>query len=1352
MNSIKEVLLKQVLKRLIVLVAALALVVGVLPTDGAQAAKKKSKTSITVSTQEELVKALKSGKYKKITIKTDAKVSFTLAAKYSNSDLKIVVDAKNATFNSKGTVGSIVVNEAKTVKEYASGNKITVNDEKLTFKAMEGASVEKLKIASETGEVKVVNNGEIGRVDVTGESKVDVEQNGSVGRLYVAAAAEIGVTGTSEEKLAVTVKPEAAGAAVKSEIPVKVNAYADVDLKLEKGAENSAVTLKNEDAGVKLENNTDKKVTVTDSEGEKQTVKKGEDLTSDNYVGKAEETDDGTEGETSGTPSDETKDDKKEDEKKEEDKKEDKEEEKKDDTTSTGGSDAGTSGGGYYYNPPTAEETLIEDLKKAASVAANLTDGLEGVMLTTNVTLTGNITIPANVQLFIGYDGKNATLNADSYTITLKDNAHIIISPGCNLTVASKNMVYDPDNKEDWKEAWLGVEPGGEFKYGGVLFTVDGAEDVDDTYVPLCGISWYSYVEDHWYEDPGDPENPDAPRNSREVWNHFNGVEIQNHGGTITMSGDDGVGFDALPGIFGVDNYILSEPGERERFDNYKNSVSDDDVNLSFLNFRYLGNVQYTEFVTKFNDEEKYKWKISDTDWLNAYLDPNRAEEIEKAHEINNYESLKLEVSDRVVTIKKDSGTGAAAEITGELNIPAGSTLVTEVPLDVSEYGGLLTVMGTFKSLNDTNDGLGVISSVMANPNNKDPHELIKVCGWDGRIILNNGDEYFVKHIFPDEEDKNQNPENYRGWIWDSKCTFAIVAHEGNVIKWEYRSEDVEVTDNDVNFYRLHPIAWKITKNDAKGDEVIPNPFSNGFLEIKTLEQGGKSIEDKSELQCFFEWAEGVTWLYISETFDGDEDAAGISYEGFKKKDLPGGYRNLVYDKFKTSDTSGIELGINGVNKTGNPMGSYELNGVELTLTAPSGNNDTLRLEKGTTLDVTRGATLIVSSVASVSDVQKNNGKSLVLEYDADDDQNGARVSVKRGGSLQIGNIKMTVHATCTNDWDNDPGIALSGEYDADWQFNDAHIRLQIPASVIMTDVNTGETPTVGVLNNWMDENHIFIDFIDPKKIDDAEDGLDYFEVGDDYWFINRASENSGYINTISTAKVPAKGDDGYYEVRNREQLLALYIKSKDDSSVKVRVNHEKYTDWVIDTILYTEWQIEVPSGKNLTIAPGSVLKAGVTVVSGASVDVQVDGDGKFGTLMTAQDKNIEILEGGMLTVHNRTQDGQGVDIYDNECYRALIKSGNGGKVVVASGASFNLHGNFECACSNNQLLFEVENRDNVTGFGYIALVPDVDAAYASTENDYLVLKREVSMKFSSDNNTTRIGYEEGYGDDNQNP
>lgn len=269
--------------RIAALVLTMIFVLGTVAP--AAAAKKRPKTSITVTTQEELVKALKSGKYKKITIKTDAKVTFTLAAKYSNSDLKIVVDAKNATFNSKGTVGSIVVNEAKTVKEYASGNNITINDEKLTIKAMEGASLEKLKIASETGQINIVNNGEIERLDVTGESKVTVEQNGSFGRLYVAAAGDITLTGTTDDKLAVTVKPEAVGARITSEIPVKANLYCNADLVLQQGAENSGVTVKNETAGVKLENNTGKKVTVTESDGEKITVRKGEDFDNKKWTG-----------------------------------------------------------------------------------------------------------------------------------------------------------------------------------------------------------------------------------------------------------------------------------------------------------------------------------------------------------------------------------------------------------------------------------------------------------------------------------------------------------------------------------------------------------------------------------------------------------------------------------------------------------------------------------------------------------------------------------------------------------------------------------------------------------------------------------------------------------------------------------------------------------------------------------------------------------------------------------------------------------------------------------------------------------------------------------------------------------
>ena len=337
--------------KLIVLFVVLALFLGLFPAGNIEAAKKKKTKTITVTTQEELVAALK--KYKssgsKVTIKieTTEKSTFTLNAKYSSDSINIVVDAPNATIKSKATVSSITINEAKSVKEYASGNKITVNDEKLTFTAMPTASVEKLTIASETGTVKVVNNGGIEKVAVKSEVKVDLTQNGEVGRVYVGAAADISISGTSEENLKVTVQKDVAGSSVKSEVPVSVNAYADVNLTLEKGAENSKVTIKDENAGVKLENNTEETVSVKGADGNTQKVETGEELTSDNYVGKPEETDDGTET------------DKKEDEDKEEEKKEEekKEEEKKDDTTSVGGggSQGGGSEGGSTSNPPRAE-------------------------------------------------------------------------------------------------------------------------------------------------------------------------------------------------------------------------------------------------------------------------------------------------------------------------------------------------------------------------------------------------------------------------------------------------------------------------------------------------------------------------------------------------------------------------------------------------------------------------------------------------------------------------------------------------------------------------------------------------------------------------------------------------------------------------------------------------------------------------------------------------------------------------------------------------------------------------------------------------------------------------------------
>ena len=437
-NTNKEVYMKQYIKRFVVFAVVLTLILGLMPGGSAQAAKKKKTKTITVTTQEELVAALKkyksSGSTVTIKIETTEKSTFTLNAKYSSDLIKIVVDAPNATFKSKATVSSITINEAKSVKEYASGNKITVNDEKLTFTAMPTASVEKLTIASETGTVKVVNNGGIEKVAVKSEVKVDLTQNGEVGRVYVGAAADISVSGTAEENLKVTVQKDVVGASVKSEVPVSVNAYGTVDLTLEKGAESSKVTVKEETAGVKLENKTEETVSVKDSDGKTQKVETGEEITSDNYVGKDGETE---------TPVGETE-QPKEEEKKEEEKKDEekKEEEKKDDGTSTTGSGV-TPGGSTSqeaYNPPAATKTPEEKLREGISA---LTAENAEYEITENVTLTSNLEIPAGRGIAIA-DGK--TLDAKNCTITLGNESWISVLSNSSLIVKRDPFEYTPNN------------------------------------------------------------------------------------------------------------------------------------------------------------------------------------------------------------------------------------------------------------------------------------------------------------------------------------------------------------------------------------------------------------------------------------------------------------------------------------------------------------------------------------------------------------------------------------------------------------------------------------------------------------------------------------------------------------------------------------------------------------------------------------------------------------------------------------------------------------------------------------------------------------------------------------------
>ena len=586
--------MKQYIKRFVVFAVVLTLILGLMPGGSAQAAKKKKTKTITVTTQEELVAALKkyksSGSTVTIKIETTEKSTFTLNAKYSSDLIKIVVDAPNATFKSKATVSSITINEAKSVKEYASGNKITVNDEKLTFTAMPTASVEKLTIASETGTVKVVNNGGIEKVAVKSEAKVDLTQNGEVGRVYVGAAADISVSGTAEENLKVTVQKDVVGASVKSEVPVSVNAYGTVDLTLDKGAENSKVTVKEETAGVKLENKTEETVSVKDSDGKTQKVETGEELTSDNYVGKDGETETPVgETETEQPKEEEKKEEEKKDEKKDEEKKE---EEKKDDTSSTTGSGV-TPGGSTSqeaYNPPAVTKTPEEKLREGI---AALTDKNAEYEITENVTLTSNLEIPAGRGIAIA-DGK--TLDAKNCTITLGDGSWISILSNSSLIVKRNPFEYTPNN-DGYTASEIIMKNDAKLVIGGCTIT-GYASDPDQTPV---------YERIHLNNMIIKGDDPAENYMHTERW-----VSIDLLGENLLFSKAGGT-MEDIAKAFGSDT---------SRWNEGNVSLTRENGGLyTEFGISYLPNVLYDKRAVKFNDTVIKEYTTGPQDWITCLAD-----------------------------------------------------------------------------------------------------------------------------------------------------------------------------------------------------------------------------------------------------------------------------------------------------------------------------------------------------------------------------------------------------------------------------------------------------------------------------------------------------------------------------------------------------------------------------------------------------------------------------------------------------------------------------------------------------------------------------------------------------------
>lgn len=255
------------------------------------------------------------------------KNSLKLVTGKQSSDTKITVStsAKGGKINivNNGSVDAIKINgkstvtvggnskDAPTITNNATGAKIVASmdanivlDKKATLSVKEGVTLESLTVNANAN-ITVAKGASVGEVVVAGKaSDIALNVNGTVASVTVDTKADVAVSGSTTQTVAITNNAE--GANIKSEVKTDVTLNADAKINLDKGAEGSSVTAGNENVKTDVTNNTSEKVTVTDSTGKDTTVESGksETTTPDTKPTDTKPSDNNTSGGGSGSSSD----------------------------------------------------------------------------------------------------------------------------------------------------------------------------------------------------------------------------------------------------------------------------------------------------------------------------------------------------------------------------------------------------------------------------------------------------------------------------------------------------------------------------------------------------------------------------------------------------------------------------------------------------------------------------------------------------------------------------------------------------------------------------------------------------------------------------------------------------------------------------------------------------------------------------------------------------------------------------------------------------------------------------------------------------------------------------------------
>ncbi len=225
-------------------------------------------TTVTVSTQKQLDKALKAGKATTIKIVTKKNVKITIPKSSKTKGIKLTVDAPKATVTNKSTFKSITISGdgVKTYTENGKNNSISVTGKNAKVVVSKNTTVKKVTLKGTKASVTVNNGSKITQVVSSKKNaQVTLKVNGQVGSVKVSSeGVKLTVSGNTDT---VPVVVEKKNVKVTASVAVDLTLKETANVVLNKGSEGSEIKTES-GADAKVTNNSSDEVSVTTPDGD----------------------------------------------------------------------------------------------------------------------------------------------------------------------------------------------------------------------------------------------------------------------------------------------------------------------------------------------------------------------------------------------------------------------------------------------------------------------------------------------------------------------------------------------------------------------------------------------------------------------------------------------------------------------------------------------------------------------------------------------------------------------------------------------------------------------------------------------------------------------------------------------------------------------------------------------------------------------------------------------------------------------------------------------------------------------------------------------------------------------------